>query len=52
VVVAEIEFGGVAVQVGFADVEIAPIDAALEDRKIVLDRVRAPEVGANVFLAE
>ena len=45
VVVSEIEFGRVAVQVRFADVEIAAVDAALEDRKEILDRVGVPERG-------
>src|SRR5438105_3580515 len=48
-VVPEIELCGVAMQVRLAHVEVAAEDAALEDRKVVLDRVGMPEHGAHVF---
>jgi hypothetical protein len=50
VLVPEVELGGVPMQMGFGDVEVAPVDPALEDRKVIFDRVGVPEVGANVFL--
>jgi hypothetical protein len=50
VIVTKIKLCRVAMQVGFADVEIAAIDAALEDRKEVFDRVGMPERGAHIFL--
>src|SRR5712671_1360641 len=50
VVVAEIEFRSVAMQVLFADVEVAAEDAALEDRKeVILDGVGVPEHGAHIL---
>ena len=39
VVIAEVELGKVAVQVGFADGWKVPIDAALQDREKAFDRV-------------
>src|SRR5205823_1657868 len=50
VVVSEVEFSGVAVQVRVADVEIAAIDAALEYPEVVFDGVGMPEERADVFL--
>jgi hypothetical protein len=49
-IVPEIEFGRVAMQVRFADVEIAAVNPAFEDRKEILDRVGMPERGADIFL--
>ena len=49
-VVAEIELGGVAVQMGFGNVVIRSDDPALEDREVIFDRVGVPELRANVFL--
>src|SRR5690606_37848021 len=48
-VVAEIEFRQIALQVLLADVVIGAVDAALEDREIALDRVGVG-LAANVFL--
>ena len=50
VVVPEIELGCIPMQVLLADVEVAAINAALEDRKEVLDRIGVPERGAHVLL--
>jgi hypothetical protein len=50
IVVPEIELGRVAMQMRFADVEIATIDAAFEDREEVLDRVGVPEGSPHVLL--
>jgi hypothetical protein len=50
IVVAEIKLGRVAMQMRLADVEIAAVDATLEDRKEVFDRVGMPERGAHIFL--
>ena len=50
VVVAEIELGRVAMQMRLADVEIAAVDPALEDREEVFDRVGMPERSADIFL--
>jgi hypothetical protein len=50
VVVSEIELGSIAMQVRLADVEIAAVNAALEDREEVFDRIGVPESGAHVFL--
>ena len=50
VVVPEIKLGRIAMQVRLADVEVTAVDAALEDRKEVLDRVGVPESGPNIFL--
>ena len=47
--VAEVELGQVAVQMGFADVEVAAIDAALEDREVAFEGVGISLV-PNVFL--
>src|SRR4051812_45943535 len=49
VVVSEVELGSVAMQMHLADVEVATVNAALEDREEVLDGVRVPEVGADIF---
>lgn len=50
VVMPEVEFGCIAMKVLLTDVKIAAIDAALEDRKEVLDRVGMPECGPHIFL--
>src|SRR5437660_1274148 len=50
IIVPEIKLRGVPMQMGFADVEITPVDAAFEDAEKILDRVGMPEVGANIFL--
>ena len=50
VVVAEIELCCVAVQVRLANVEIATVDAALEDREEVLDRIGVPECSTDILL--
>jgi hypothetical protein len=50
VVVPEIELGSVAMQMCLANVEIAAVDTALEDREEVLDRVGVPERASDVFL--
>ena len=50
VVVTEIEFGGVPMQVRLGNMEVAAKHAALEDAEIVFDGVRVPEVGADIFL--
>jgi hypothetical protein len=50
VVVAEIELGRVAMQVSFGDVEIATVDAALENREEVFNGVGMPEMGADILL--
>jgi hypothetical protein len=50
VVVPEVEFSGVPMKMRLADVEIAAVDAALEDREIIFDGVGMPEVGADIFL--
>jgi hypothetical protein len=50
VAVPKIELGSVAVQVRLAYMEIAAIDAALEDREEVLDGVGMPEDAADIFL--
>ena len=49
-VVAKIELTEVALQVLLADVMVRAGDAALQDRKVILNRVRMPEAAANVFL--
>lgn len=48
VIVAEVELGGVARKVRLADMVINADDAALEDRKEVLDRVRVL-LAARIF---
>src|SRR5260370_33695247 len=50
VVVAEIEFRTVAVQMRLRDVVVGAHNPTLEDRKIVLDRVGGPERSADVIL--
>src|ERR1700730_14520754 len=50
VVVSEIELGSVAMKMGLGNVEIAPVDAALEDGKVVFGGVGVPEIGADIFL--
>src|SRR5580704_14514405 len=50
IVVSEIEFGCVTVQMRLAHMEVAAEHAALEDRKVVLDGVGMPELGADIFL--
>lgn len=47
--VPKIELGKVAVQMRFADMEVAADDAALEDRKEALDRI-GMERAAHIFL--
>ena len=49
VVVAEIKFRRVAMQVLFADVEVAAVYAALEDREEILDRVGVPKCGGRIL---
>jgi hypothetical protein len=49
-VVPEIELVKITVQVSLTDVVIYADDAALQDRKVVLDRVGMPEDCANIFL--
>src|SRR5262249_17726962 len=51
VVVTKVKFGGVAVEMRLGNVEIAAVNAALEDREEVLDRVGVPEIGTNVLLS-
>ena len=48
VAVAEVEFGQIPMQVGFADMELAAGDAPLEDAEIVLDGIGV-RVAADVF---
>jgi hypothetical protein len=48
VVVSEIEFAEVTLQVLLANVVVHTIDAALEDRKVALDRVGVG-IAAHVF---
>src|SRR6266404_6086645 len=50
IVVPEVELGGVAVQMGFAHMEVAAVDSAFEDREVVFRSVGVPEESANVFL--
>jgi len=50
VVVHEVALGSVAMQMRLADVEIAAVNRPLEDAEITFDRVRVPEIGADVFL--
>jgi hypothetical protein len=50
VVVAEIELGRIAADVRLADVEVAAVDAALEDREEVLDGVGVPEDAPDILL--
>src|SRR5271166_2082351 len=50
VVMPKIEFGGIAMQVSLADMEIAAVNSTLQDREIIFDRVGVPEVSADVFL--
>jgi len=49
-VVDKIALGGVTVQMGFRNMEVAAVDRAFEDREVVLDRIGVPEIGADVFL--
>jgi len=48
-IVAEIEFRAVAVQMRFGNVVIGSDDPALQDREIIFDRVRMPESGADIL---
>ena len=50
VVVPEIELGRVAMQVRLADVEVAAVDPALEDREVVFGGVGVPKRTTHVFL--
>ena len=50
VVVPEIELGRVAMQVRLADVEVAAVDPALEDREVVFGGVGVPKRTPHVFL--
>jgi hypothetical protein len=47
--VSEVKFGEVAVQVRLADVKIAAVDAALQDREVAFDGIGVG-VAANIFL--
>src|SRR5262249_3913439 len=49
-VIHEIAFGSVAVQVRLRNVEIAAKNRSLEDREIIFDRIGVPEISANIFL--
>jgi hypothetical protein len=51
VVVPEVELGGVAVQMGLGDMEIAAVDPALEDREVIFGSIGVPEIGADVLLS-
>src|SRR5580704_13973149 len=45
VVVAKIELCGIAMQVSLADVEVAAVDPALENREVIFGSVGVPEEG-------
>ncbi len=49
-IVAEVEFAQIALQVFLGDVMIGPTDAPLEDGEVVFDSVGVPKAAANVFL--
>ena len=48
-VIAEIEFGQIPLQVGGGHMEIRSGDTALEDREVIFDGVGMPETAAHVF---
>jgi hypothetical protein len=49
-VIAEIELGGVTVQMGFGNVMVDADNSAFQDREIIFDGIGMPEMGADVFL--
>ena len=50
VVVPEIELRDIPFQVRRADVLIGAVDSALQNREVIFDGVRVPEVSADIFL--
>lgn len=48
--IAEIEFRRVAMKMLIGDMVVDANDAALQDREVIFDCVRVPEMGADVFI--